>query len=95
MFWGSGLNPELTCTTLPDYWPGKNNLGVILSCICDELFIADDNLYMSTEVLQEILQSIHCDPEKDPDLGIQFIRAKCKASSPLEGAGKSQRWNDK
>ncbi len=29
-FWGSGLNPEITRTTLSDYSPGKNNLGKVL-----------------------------------------------------------------
>ncbi len=29
-FWGSGLNPKMTRTTLSDYWPGKNNLGKVL-----------------------------------------------------------------
>ena len=29
-FWGSSLPPDLTVTTLSDYWPSKNNLGKIL-----------------------------------------------------------------
>jgi ribA/ribD-fused uncharacterized protein len=30
LFWASGLNPQLTNTTNPDYYPGKNKLGQIL-----------------------------------------------------------------
>ncbi len=39
--WGSGLNPEMTRTTLSDYWPGKNNLGKILVRICKDFVNGD------------------------------------------------------
>ena len=41
-FWGSGMNPEMTRTTLSDYWPGKNNLGKILMQIHEDFL--DDAL---------------------------------------------------
>ena len=27
LFWGSGLNKQLTVTTIAKYWPGQNSLG--------------------------------------------------------------------
>ena len=30
-FWGTGLSPEITARTHPDWWPGKNKLGELLS----------------------------------------------------------------
>ncbi len=37
VFWGSGLNPEKTMSTLSDYWPGQNYMGKLLVCLHDEL----------------------------------------------------------
>ena len=48
-FWGSGLNPEMTRTTLSDYWPGKNNLGKVLVRIWED-FINDEMAAMENDI---------------------------------------------
>ena len=37
VFWGSGLPPDLTRSTLCDFWPGQNNLGSILMDLRESL----------------------------------------------------------
>ncbi len=32
-FWGTGLNPEMTMSIDPDFWPGQNKFGILLSKI--------------------------------------------------------------
>ena len=39
--------PELTRTTLPEYWPGKNKLSEVLSRLRDEFWVRADNPTMS------------------------------------------------
>ncbi len=41
VFWGLGLNPEKTLTTLSDYWPGHNHMGKLLVCLREELMEGD------------------------------------------------------
>ena len=36
-YWGSGLSYNLTITTLPELWPGKNKLGKLLAELRNEL----------------------------------------------------------
>ena len=48
-FWGTGLNPEMTRTTLSDYWPGKNNLGKVLVRIWED-FINDEMTAMENVI---------------------------------------------
>ncbi len=43
VFWGSGLNPERTLTTLSDYWPGKNHMGKLLVCLHDKFMQIEDD----------------------------------------------------
>ena len=35
--WGTGMSPFLSQNTAPDYWPGKNLLGAILTELANEL----------------------------------------------------------
>ncbi len=37
LFWGLGLPPDMTKSMLKDYWPGKNNLRLILMDLHEEL----------------------------------------------------------
>jgi ribA/ribD-fused uncharacterized protein len=35
--WSTGMSPHITSNTAPDYWPGKNLLGALLSDLTQEL----------------------------------------------------------
>ncbi len=36
LFWGSGFPPDVTKTTLQEYWPSENQFGKILLALRDE-----------------------------------------------------------
>lgn len=42
LFWGTGLNPELTEVTKPEYWAGKNILGAIIMDVRERIFKSDE-----------------------------------------------------
>ncbi len=84
-FWGSGLGPDMTKTTLHDYWPGQNNMGWVLTKIQEELAIEADNPTMDPRMVQEISAHLQddLDTESEPETG-----NKRKAVSPLQGDSK-------
>ncbi len=53
-FWGSGMSVEMTRSTLPDYWPGKNSMGKILNELCFEFCLHADTPDMSEAQIKEI-----------------------------------------
>ena len=42
LFWGSGLNVQHTKECLQEYWPGQNNMGLVLMIVCDELQTSEE-----------------------------------------------------
>ncbi len=53
-FWGSGMSVEMTRSTLPDYWPGKNHMGEILKTLWFEFCLRSDNPDMSEDQVKGI-----------------------------------------
>ncbi len=77
-FWGSGLGPDHTVSTLKDYWPGQNHMGQILCQLHEEILESethDGDVTITEEVnLSEVIQGVTAGPMEDK---------KCKAISPL------------
>ena len=44
IFWGTGLNLNLTCQTNPNAWPGKNMYGSVLMSLRDQVGNVDGNV---------------------------------------------------
>ncbi len=95
-FWGSGLSVELTRSTLPDYWPGKNRMGEILSKLWFEFCLQADAPEMFEAQIQEVCaaqaESKHEESHME-DEEVTNQASKWKALSPLEGSFKSIKWN--
>ncbi len=48
-FWGTGLDMKITTVTKPEYWPGANQLGVMLMDLRNELIGPQDAQGRQTE----------------------------------------------
>ena len=50
MIWGTGLSPYVTAHTAPNYWPGKNWLGGMLTELTQKLILEDANIESEGDV---------------------------------------------
>ena len=86
LWWGSGMPPELTRTTLP----GKNKLGEVLSKLRDEFWTRAENPQMPDTNLRDIGEA-GLEDDSDMETVIEEAIGKRKASSPLENS-KAGKW---
>ncbi len=92
IFWGSGLSVEMTRSTLPDYWPGKNRMGEILSELRFEFCLRADAPEISEAQIQEVCAAqaeSKCEESDMEDEEATNQASKQKALSPLGGLFKS------
>ena len=74
MIWGTGLSPYVTTHTAPNYWPGKNWLGGMLTELTQKLIHEDANIESEgdvndvIEVEMEAADSDHHDHTADLNL---------------------------
>jgi ribA/ribD-fused uncharacterized protein len=68
LFWGTGLNAELSMQTLPRYWPGRNMLGKIMMSVRQQLI---DNADTSTDKVEPLddgtVSNAQVDATNQPD----------------------------
>jgi ribA/ribD-fused uncharacterized protein len=74
-FWGTGLNPELTVKTKPQYWPGQNNLGIIMMEVREELLSFTSQSTQSRDSTEELIPLLQPASNKleDGELGDNFV----------------------
>lgn len=73
VFWSSGLPPQDSITTLPDYYPGQNFLGKILERVRSELIKEDE--------LTAALLDVNSPKTSNPDQNIQSDKQTTTATN--------------
>ena len=70
LFWASGLNPRLSSTTKPEFYPGKNQLGRVLSLVRNDF-------------IKESLITALTDPDSNGDSALVCTPGDLELHTPL------------
>lgn len=79
-FWGTGLSPEISKHTTPEFWPGKNMLGAMLAEL-REMFREPTITQLSPEVLEELTTPMPMPPDADVNQHVERGRTPSRVES--------------